>query len=291
MVSSESKRTLVNNLTRFRCRGSSGVEEMMKGIGIAMLLMLLMLLMSIGCATPYAQQWQSQLWQVKENTTPKTELGKLEMEDVALGLLCTELRQVGSPSNAFIGVNVSCRNQTDRTFILEGNPIQVVNASQVLVKPLPLDHVMYKLYGGTLREQAQIAQLAETSKPLVSSGSSFVEEVLVAVVNTYRAQERRAIITEMHLKEALPYDLYYQSFTPTSLPPGVTTVWTEYYPFTTDKITVMLQGQRVEDGITFGPPPPPLKPAQNPARATVAGGIVVGGILLVWLVALLIANT
>jgi hypothetical protein len=53
MVSSESIGTKNNGLTRFRCRGGSGVEGMMKGIGIAMLLMLLM---SIGCATPYAQQ-------------------------------------------------------------------------------------------------------------------------------------------------------------------------------------------------------------------------------------------
>ena len=259
----------------------------MKGIGIAILLMLMM---SIGCATPYAQQWQSQLWQVKDNTTPKPELGKLEMEDVAVGLLITELRQVSSPSNAFIGIHVSCRNQTDRTFTLEGNPIQVVNASQVLVKPLPLDHVMYKLYGGTLREQAQIAQLAENSKPLISSGASVLEDVLVAVVNTYRAQERHAIITEMHLKEALPYDLYYQSFTPTSLPPGVTTVWTEYYPYTTDQITVMLQGQRVEDGITFGPPPPPPPKSPEQVRASKIGGIVVGGILITYLVILSIAN-
>lgn len=259
----------------------------MKGIGIAILLMLMM---SIGCATPYAQQWQSQLWQVKDNTTPKTELGKLEMEDVAVGLLCTELRQVGSPSNAFIGINVSCRNQTDRTFTLEGNPIQVVNASQVLVHPLPLDHVMYKLYGGKLREQAQIAQLAETSKPSVSSGSSVLEDVLVAVVNTYRAQERRAIITEMHLKEALPYDLYYQSFTPTSLPPGVTTVWTEYYPFTTDSLTVMLQGQRVEDGITFGPPPPPPPPTPEQVRRARLGTFITGAIVSAFLVVIVLVS-
>lgn len=69
----------------------------------------------------------------------------------------------------------------------------------------------------------------------------------------------------MHLKEILPDELYYHSFTPASLPPGVATTWTEYYPHTTDAITVLLQEQRVKDGITFGPPPPPPKsPPPNP---------------------------
>lgn len=54
---------------------------------------------------------------------------------------------------------------------MESNPIQMVDATNVLVKPLTLDHVMYQLYGGKLRKGAQLARLAETSKPLVSSRS------------------------------------------------------------------------------------------------------------------------
>jgi len=61
----------------------------MKGM-IAILLML----GSIGCATPYARLWQSKLGQVQDNTTENPELGKLEMEDLAFDILCTELRQV-----------------------------------------------------------------------------------------------------------------------------------------------------------------------------------------------------
>ena len=79
---------------------------------------------------------------------------------------------------------------------------------------------MYKLYGGNLREAAQWARLAETSTPLTSSGDSLLESVLVGMVNAYREYEHGAIITELHKNEALPYDLYYRSFTPTSLPPG-----------------------------------------------------------------------
>ena len=116
---------------------------------------------------------------------------------------------------------------------------------------------MYKFYGGTLREIAQINRL---SRPLGDYGNSLAENILAAVVNVYRSYENRAIITEFHRKEALPYDLYYESFAPISLPAGVSTEWIEYYPATTDTITVMLLGADIEDGVTFGrpPPPPPL---------------------------------
>ena len=109
---------------------------------------------------------------------------------------------------------------------------------------------MYKFYGGPLREALQIDRL---TTPLQSYGDSLAENILTAVVNAYRSYEHGAIITEFHRKEALPYDLYYESFTPTSLPAGVSTQWIQYYPATTETITVMLQGEAIEDGVTFGP--------------------------------------
>ena len=90
-----------------------------------------------------------------------------------------------------------------------------------------------------------------------------MESVLVGVINAYRAYEHGAIITELHKKEALPYDLYYRSFTPASLPPGVSTTWMAYYPATTDTITVILQGLKVEEGVVFSKPPPPLPPPSS----------------------------
>ncbi|MDE0300434.1 MAG: hypothetical protein OXN17_17485 [Candidatus Poribacteria bacterium] len=222
---------------------------------ITLLILLLTPLITTGCATPYARQWQSQLWTLPQESDVETEeLGAIETEDLSFELICTGFRQVGNPSNAIIGIGTSCRNETEHTYDLGLNPIQVINASNSIVKPLPLDHVMYKFYGGTLREALQIERL---NTPPPSHGDSIAENVLGAVVAAYRAYEHGAIISEFHRKEALPYDLFYESFAPTSLPSGVSAQWIQYYPATTETITVMLQGQGIEDGVIFRRPPPP----------------------------------
>ncbi len=217
-----------------------------------------------GCATPYVRQWESQLWQVPNESAGATpEFGQFNAQDLDFGIICTEFRQVGNPNNRIIGIGVSCRNDAMEPMSLPLNPIQVVDASKVLAKPLSLNHVMYKFYGGGLREDAQIERLAETSKPLAAYGSSFLENVLIGVINAYREYEHGAIISEFHRKEALPYDLYYKGFTPTTLPTGVSTVWITYYPITTDTLTVMLHGGKIEEGIIFEQPPPPAQPKVN----------------------------
>ena len=248
------------------------------------LLLIPFVLPAAGCATPYARTWQSQLWQVPEtNEAELAELGQLKTEGNTFSLICTEFREAGNPSNALIGIGISCRNDTNETLALEYNPIQVIDTALTIMKPLPLDHVMYKLYGGNLREGAQWARLAETNTPLTSSGDSLVESVLVGVINAYRNYEHGAIITELHKKEALPYDLYYRNFTPTSLPPGVSTTWMAYYPATTDTITVILEGLKVEEGVVFSkPPPPPPPPTSNEdARDSLAA--------IVWILGAIIA--
>ena len=232
---------------------------------IRIILLILITLMTTGCATPYVRKWQSQLWHLpNETATEAPEFGQLEVENLTFGVICTEFRQVGNPNNRIIGIGVSCRNKSKETSSLQSNPIQVVDASKMLVKPLSLNHVMYRFYGGRLREDAQIERLAETSMPLVNSRSSFLENVLVGVINAYRAYENGAIITEFHHKEALPFDLYYKRFTPTSLPADVSAIWVTYYPATTDTITVMLQGGKIEDGVTLRQPPPPPPPTPPP---------------------------
>ena len=257
-----------------------------RGGGIILLLMPFILLIA-GCATPYARVWQSQLWKTKETDDSElAELGQLETEESTFSLICTEFRQAGNPSNALIGIGISCRNDTNDTLPLEYNPIQVIDGALTILKPLPLDHVMYKLYGGNLREAAQWARLAETSTPLTSSGDSLLENMLVGVVNAYRAYEHGAIITELHKKGALPYNLYYRSFAPTSLPPGVSTTWMAYYPATTETITVILQGLKVKEGIVFSKPPPPPPPPPPPNNSELTAftvalmTIVVMGIIL-----------
>ena len=234
----------------------------MPKLGIIALLLIAPL--TAGCGTPYVRQWESQLWQVPNEPASATpEFGKFEAADLDFGIICTEFRQVGNPNNRIIGIGVSCRNGGREAIPLPLNPIQVVDASKVLIKPLSLNHVMYKFYGGGLREDAQIERLAETSKPLVAFGSSLLENVLVGVINVYRAYEHGAIVTEFHRKEALPYDVYYKGFTPTTLPTDVSTVWVTYYPITTNTITVMLHGGNIEDGVIFEQPPPPAQPIVN----------------------------
>jgi hypothetical protein len=230
-------------------------------IGSIILLLIPLVLLAAGCATPYARTWQSQLWKVPEtNEAELAELGQLKTEGNTFSLICTEFREAGNPSNALIGIGISCRNDTNETLALQYDPIQVIDGSLTITKPLSIRHVMYRLYGGDLREDAQLSRLAQ--KPLTSSGDSFLD-VLVGVINAYRSYERGAIITELHKKEALPYNLYYRSFTPTSLPPGVSTAWMAYYPGTTDTITVILQGLKVEEGVVFSKPPPPLPPPSS----------------------------
>jgi len=242
-----------------------------------LLILLLSLLITTGCSTPYVRQWQSQLWTLPQESDVETkELGAIETEDLSFELICTEFRQVGNPSNAIIGIGASCRNETEHTYDLGLNPIQVINASNSIVKPLPLDHVMYKFYGGTLREALQIDRL---NTPPPSHGDSLAENVLAAVIEGYRAYEHGAILSEFHRKETLPYRLYYESFTPTSLPSGVSTQWIQYYPAATETITVMLRGQGIEDGVIFGrPPPPPSKLNSNGINET---GIVFAIIMMV----------
>ena len=109
---------------------------------------------------------------------------------------------------------------------------------------------MYKFYGGNLRSATQLARISE---PYADYTGTVVGDILTAVVNVYRTYENQAIITEFARKEALPHDLYYRSFTPTSLPPGVAVQWIQY-PGTLNPIKVMIEGKTVESAVTFEKP-------------------------------------
>ncbi len=201
---------------------------------------------------------------------------------MTFGLVCTELRQVHNLGNRIFRITVSCRNETSNTYLIEFNPIQVIDATPSIVQPLSLDHVMYKLYGGALRETTQIARLNE---PPANYGDSLAGNILSAIVNTYRGAELGAIVTELHIKEALPHELHYKVFVPTSLPAGVSTHWTEYFPASTDTIMVMLQGDNIENAVTFERPPlaplPPVGPMDS-------GGDVVLAVVLMLLIPIVI---
>ncbi len=239
------------------------------------LLILTLVTLTMGCTTPYARQWQSHLWHTPQEIHGATvEIGKLENEGLTFEMICTQFRQLENSTNSFIGISVSCRNNNPNTYLLEFNPLQVIDARNSIVKPLPLDHVMYKLYGGNWREAAQIARL-NTSYPS-SHGDTLVDSIFDAVVSIYRAYEQAAIITEFHDKEALPYNLYYESFAPTSLPAGISTQWTQYYPGTTDSIRVILEGGSIDNKIMFTRPPP-----SKPKKREPDGNILIAFVLII----------
>ena len=194
--------------------------------------------------------------------------GMLETDKLAFNLIVTEFREVFyNPNNTqfereeptFIAVSVTCRNHSHETLELQANPIQVIGPSQMLMKELPLEHVRYKLYGGQLRRAAQLNRLDKLDEPLPDA-STLPGAILLSIVAGLQASERESIVSEMYQREASRYQLYYHSFAPASLPHGVATSWTQYYPYTVGPVQVMLQGRTVEEGLTFALPPPPPAP-------------------------------
>ena len=190
------------------------------------------------------------------------EIGTLETEALTFDVIVTEFREVVYNPNTqyeqeyptFIAVSVTCRNQSSETLKLQASPIQIIGPAQMLIKELPLEHVMYKLYGGRMREAVQLGRLVELSEP-VPVGSTVSGAILSGIVEGIRASERASIVNEMYQKEVSQYQLYYHSFASASLPRGVATSWTQYYPYTPGPIQIILQGQKVESGIAFVLPP------------------------------------
>lgn len=225
-----------------------------------------------GCATP---RWNTRLWQTDEPlNTEKPEIGSLQTDIARYDFIVTEFVKIEkNPSiraglrPTFIGIGISCNNYTNETIVLEESPIQVIDASKTLVKQLPLNHVMYNLYGGKLRDRELETKLAELRQPAPGSSSVF----LSALSGAMRGMIEMNILSELHSKEIAFHELYYQSFTPTSLPSGVSAVWTEYYSYTSQPVTVMLQGQHVNDGILFSQPRPKIIEQQRVSSLTSLG--------------------
>ena len=263
-------------------------------------LLSLFVLFGSGCAA-FKPKWQNVLWHAENSANENPEIGTLETEELEFNVIVTEFREVFYNPNTqferedptFIAVSVTCRNQTGETLMLDSNPIQVIGPSRMLAKELPLEQVMYKLYGGRLREAAQLGRLSELSRP-VPVGSTVSSAILAGIVEGLRASERTSIVSEMYQKEASQYQLYYHSFESASLPGSVATSWTQYYPHTVGPIQVMLQGQKFEEGVIFAlpppsplPPPPPPKPTSSTDKVI---GIIVGSCVLSLVSLIIIAS-
>ncbi len=252
-----------------------GIERRDKWRIMKLTLGLVLVLAMSGCSTAYVRQWQSNLWKVENNVEGDiAEVGVLRQEDLSFQVLCTRFRQVNYPYNNLISLTVSCRNQSKHTQELFVNPIQVVGEQDILRKALPLDHVMYTLYGGELRDSAQRHRVA---LPVPDFGNSAVGNVLNTIAAVYKSYENEAIVTELHAKEGLPYHLYYNSFEPVSLPPGLSAAWTDYFPIGSSEktIAVLLQGDTAENAVVFNRPPPPPQPPPPKRTSAEAAAIVV----------------
>ncbi|MDE0299327.1 MAG: hypothetical protein OXN17_11895 [Candidatus Poribacteria bacterium] len=228
-----------------------------------------------GCATTYVPEWRSQLWtvpDVRENQTQA--FGALESSELRSGIICTLFREVGNPTNTIVAVTASCRNTSTHPYYLESNPIQVIDAARNLLKPLTVEHAMYKFYGGALFEQAQIDRLTSPMPDSRDYSDSIFGSALYAIAVALRSEENRAIISNLLDKESLPYDLYHRSFEPVTISPGVSTQWTQFFLVSpTDKtISVMLEGDDIDNAISFVRPirPPPRKAAAEDGGTGVA---------------------
>ena len=206
-----------------------------------------------------------------ENQTQ--EFGVIETSELRSGIICALFREVGVPTNTIVAVTASCRNTSAHPYQLESNPIQVIDAARNLLKPLTVEHAMYKFYGGALFEQAQLNRLTSPMPDSRGYSDSIFGSALYAIAVALRSEENRAIISNLLDRESLPYDLYHRSFEPVTISPGVSTQWTQFFLVSpTDKtISVMLVGDDIDNAISFARPilPPPGK-----ASAKDAGDVV-----------------
>ncbi len=242
-------------------------------------LMVILTAVVVGCAPVTRSNWEPTAWHVQENKSSVPEIGTLQDEQFNYDIVVTDLRKVVkteyvnqvSPDvtkhpKTLIAVAVRCRNKSNGTLILDADPIQMIDASQTLAKKLIQEEVVFKLYGGRMRKASQLERLEELKKP-VPPTSTFFGAVLAGYVEALKADASALIINEMYQKEYAAYDIFYQSFEPSSLPSGVSSDWVQYYHYTPGPIQIILQGQNVSDGLTFALPPTPKLTSKQIASA------------------------
>ena len=220
----------------------------------------------VGCAPATRSSWEPTAWHVQENKSSVPEIGRLQNGQFEYDIVVTDLRkvikiydpvlqlpEVTKHPKTMIAIAVRCRNKSNGTLNLSADPIQMIDASHTLAKKLTREEVIFKLYGGRMREASQLGMLEELNKPIRTS-PTFFGAVLAGYITAQRADAKAFIIDEMYQKEYTAYDIFHQSFEPSSLPSGVSTDWVQYYHYTPGPVHIILQGQNVSDGLTFASP-------------------------------------
>ena len=234
-------------------------------------LMVILTAVVVGCAPVTRSNWEPTAWHVQENKSSVPEIGTLQDEQFNYDIVVTDLRKVVkteyvnqvSPDvtkhpKTLIAVAVRCRNKSSETLIVNTDPIQMIDTSKTLAKKLTREEVIFKLYGGRMRRTSQLESLEELKQPIRTS-STFFGAVLAGYVEALKADASAFIINEMYQKEYAAFDIFHQSFEPSSLPSGVSTDWVQYYHYTPGPIHIILQGQNVHEGLTFELPLTPEK--------------------------------
>ena len=155
----------------------------------------------------------------------------------------------------FMAVSVTCRNLSGEMLQLLTNPIQMIDPFQSLVNEIPIPQELIQFYGGRFAASANVH----------------------GVVEDFRAPHRAAYHSQ----------LYRQRFSSVPLPVGVSTSWTQYYPYSPHKagpIKVILLGHgHIRDTVPFVrvPEPPRLiPPPSNPPTPEIPAEVLVIGIAL-----------
>ena len=266
----------------------------------------------VGCAPATRSNWEPTAWHVQENKNSVPEIGTLQDEQFNYDIVVTDLRKVVkteyvnqvSPEvtkhpKTMIAIAVRCRNKSNGTLNLSADPIQMIDASHTLAKKLTREEVIFKLYGGRMREASLLGMLEELNKPIRTS-PTFFGAVLAGYIAAQRADARAFIIDEMYQKEYTAYDIFHQSFELSSLPSGVSTDWVQYYHYTPGPVHIILQGQNVSDGLTFASPPAPKPTPEQIAAAekkrvdakrnAKVGLFIASGVVAAYVILVLVAN-
>ena len=213
------------------------------------LMLFLLILVTSGCAVSPSTHWGQSLWEIKEHQNTVL-IGEMQTGELEFNVILTEFVQVISDPYesvkvipSFIAVSVTCKNKSGYDLKIGENPIRVINQNNMLSKELDIDYVMYKLYGGKLKEASQWGRLAQLSEP-IPTDDTFSGAILAGIVEGIRSAERSSIIHEMYQKESSQYQIFYNQFEPVVLPSDIAVSWTQYHPFDSGPMKITLQGNK-----------------------------------------------
>ena len=200
----------------------------------AIIIILALSMLVAGRATSKPPQWHQSLWRAQNPRDVTPEIGSLKSSGIEFNVILTEFKQTDfmqyypySPqvTPTYLAISITCRNRSNETLRLPTSPVQMINASQTLAREILFQRVMREVY----RER--------TLNMLYSVSEADVEGVVSEFLEPHRGMRHS--------------QLYMHNFTPVSLPVGVSTSWTQYYPYTPGPLRVLLRGDALSDGVSF----------------------------------------